>query len=494
MNTKQLRQKILDLAIRGKLVPQDPNDEPASVLLERVRAEKERLIKEGKIKRDKKDSAISRGDDKLHYGQLPQGWELAQIQDVCIVNPRNDVKDSVTVSFVPMALIDDGFSNCFTSQKRLWGEVKSGFTHFEEGDIGLAKITPCLENRKSVVFRGLTNYVGAGTTELHIFRPLCGSIIPEYLLWFFKTERFINGCIGAFSGAVGQQRVGKDHVATTFLPIPPVNEQIKIVEAIHSAFDIITEIENGKNSLAEAVITAKSKVLSLAVCGKLVPQDPNDEPASVLLDRIRAEREALIKAGKIKRNKNESTITRSDDNSYYENLPDGWITVPIDILFSVVGGGTPSTEKAEYWGEGIPWFSSADIDNNGNITTRRNVTQLGLDNSTTNVAPRGSVVVVTRVGLGKVAILNHDMCFSQDNQALIPRYSEAIDSRYLFNFMLNKMQTLKHYGRGTTILGITKKQLMDIRLWLPPIAEQRRIVDLVETAYNRLDSIVEILS
>jgi type I restriction enzyme S subunit len=169
-----VKKKILSLAIQGKLVPQNPADEPASVLLERIKA-----------MRGKGASAAARSDDSSHYPKVPEGWVAVRIQDVCRIYPRNDVQDAEVVSFVPMTLIDDGFSNHFTYQKRTWGEVKSGFTHFQEGDVGLAKITPCLENRKSVIFCGLINGTGAGTTELHIFFFFFNSVVPKYLLWFF---------------------------------------------------------------------------------------------------------------------------------------------------------------------------------------------------------------------------------------------------------------------------------------------------------------------
>ena len=174
---------------------------------------------------------------------------------------------------------------------------------------------------------------------------------------------------------------------------------------------------------------------------------------------------------------------------HYEQLPKGWAICSIEQLFSIVGGGTPSTTISEYWGEGTPWFSSADIDESGNISPRRFVTEHGIANSTTNVVPEGSVVVVTRVGLGKIAILNSQMCFSQDNQALIPKYSEVIYNRYLFHFLFNVMQSLKYSGRGTTILGITKKQLTDVILWLPPLSEQYRIVAAIESAFTAIDEI-----
>ena len=168
-----------------------------------------------------------------------------------------------------------------------------------------------------------------------------------------------------------------------------------------------------------------------------------------------------------------------------------WVALPVESLFLTVGGGTPTTSVSEYWGNGIPWFSSADIDDEGNIIPRRNVTPLGVENSTANIVPAGSVVVVTRVGLGKVAIINRDMCFSQDNQALIPRFPKLIDNRFLFYFIFNAMQTLKHSGRGTTISGITKKQLTDIVMLVPPLNEQRRIIEVINSAYVQLNEIAE---
>ena len=242
------KSKILSLAIRGKLVPQDPSDEPAAVLLERIRAEREQLTKAGKIKRGKNENSTISSCDNSHYEKIPNGWGISSIEDVFIINPRNAVDDDTNASFVPMTLLDEGFVNHFTFQERLWGTIKTGFTHFQNGDVGLAKISPCLENRKSAIFKGLLNGVGAGTTELHIFRSIqSDSILPEYLLWFFKSDQFISYCISAFAGAVGQQRVGKDHVAKALIPIPPVNEQKRIVSAIDAVLNQLERIAENIN-------------------------------------------------------------------------------------------------------------------------------------------------------------------------------------------------------------------------------------------------------
>jgi type I restriction enzyme S subunit len=237
------KSKIISLAICGQLVPQDPADEPASVLLERARIEREALEKSGKIKRGKGGDSGATVCDSSYYGKMPEGWTWVRVDDVFIINPRNYADDMVAASFVSMAMIDNGYTNRFEYQEKFWGEIKSGFTHFQDGDIGMAKITPCLENGKSVVFRGLVNGIGAGTTELHIFRQIVDSLIcPDYFLWFVKSASFINGCINAFTGTVGQQRVGKEFVANTLFPLPPLSEQRRIVATIQTVFEKLDRI------------------------------------------------------------------------------------------------------------------------------------------------------------------------------------------------------------------------------------------------------------
>lgn len=162
--------------------------------------------------------------------------------------------------------------------------------------------------------------------------------------------------------------------------------------------------------------------------------------------------------------------------------------VRLGDVFALIGGGTPSTNIAEYWGEGTPWFSSADIDAKGKITYRRCVTQIGVENSTTNILPANTVIVVTRVGLGKIAILPENMCFSQDMQALLAKDESFIYSRkYLYYQLVYIMETVKYQGQGTTISGITKKRLADVILYMPSIEEQQCIVARIEELFSQLD-------
>ena len=254
---QQTKTKILDLAIRGQLMPQNPDDEPASVLLERIRAEKEELIKRGKIKRDKKESIIFKGEDNSYYlstsdnksydvdvpFDIPDSWHWARLKDVFIINPRNKLNDDLDISFIPMPLIDDGYSGKHTAEVRQWKEVKTGFTHFAEGDVGVAKITPCFENRKSTVFMNLANGYGAGTTELHILRPI-GSILSQYLLAYLKSDYFVENGKQTFTGAVGQQRISKEYVENAYFPIPPKLEQERIIQMINTIFKYLNVISD----------------------------------------------------------------------------------------------------------------------------------------------------------------------------------------------------------------------------------------------------------
>ena len=174
--------------------------------------------------------------------EVPQGWELIALEEIFILNPKNEVDDETLAGFIPMALVDDGFCGSHSFEQELWKNIKKGFSHFQNGDIGIAKITPCFENRKSVIFKNLKNKYGAGTTELHILRTNNEYIFNEYVFWFIKTDTFIKEVINNFTGAVGQQRIGKEFIAETLIPIPPLNEQIKICRTINKLMKELDEI------------------------------------------------------------------------------------------------------------------------------------------------------------------------------------------------------------------------------------------------------------
>ena len=238
----KLKKSVLQEAIQGKLVPQNPNDEPASVLLKRIKEEKAKLFKEGKLKKkDLVDSVIFKGDDNKYYEkvgseinciddeipfEIPSSWQWVRLGKVTIVNPRNTISDEMSVGFIPMTNISPGYGNSIECEQRYWKDVKSGFTHIAEGDVAFAKITPCFQNRKSFIAANLPNGFAAGTTELNVLRPYDNTIDTRYLLWFLKSEYFISEA--KFKGTAGQQRVVTDYVLNRLFPLPPVKEQIRI--------------------------------------------------------------------------------------------------------------------------------------------------------------------------------------------------------------------------------------------------------------------------
>ena len=233
-----LRQTILNLAVRGKLVEQDPADEPTSELLKRIASEKARLVKAGEIRKPKIIPTISGGDVRF---PLPANWRWSYIAEIGVLSPRNDADDHVQSSFVPMPLIASGYGLTVRHRVRRWGEIKRGYTHFAEGDVGLAKITPCFENGKSAVFRNLTGGFGSGTTELHIVRPIF--VDPDHILIFLKCPHFIESGIPKMTGTAGQKRVPTDYFASSPFPLPPLAEQHRIVAKVNELMALCDRLE-----------------------------------------------------------------------------------------------------------------------------------------------------------------------------------------------------------------------------------------------------------
>ena len=467
MDTKKLRQKILDLAIRGKLVPQDPNDEPASVLLERIRAEKEQLIKEGKIKRSKKSAAT----DKSHYEnvpfEIPENWCWVEMSDIFLLNPKNDINDNVDGGFIPMACVCDGYSGEHTFITKQWGDIKKGFSHFQNGDIGIAKISPCFENRKSVIFSDLPNNIGSGTTELVVLRGII--VNTAFYLLLIKSDWYISEGTKYFKGVVGQQRVHKDIFTTLQVPMPPLREQQKIVDSVKKWFSAIDEIENGATELETVIKQVKSKILDLAVSGKLVPQDPNDEPAIELLKRINPAFEPC-------------------DNSHYENLPQGWTIVGLHSVAEIITGSTPSKLNAEYYNGDVPFYKPNDLDQGRHVRCASEyLSQQG--KSISRSIPCNSIAVCCIGSIGKCGFIEKEGVTNQQINTIVP--NDAIFPLYMYYFCNSStfIDELKSLSSAVTISIVNKSKLSTIQIPLPPIAEQKRIISVIEKLYSHLDMI-----
>ena len=476
MDTKKLRQKILDLAIRGKLVPQDPNDEPASVLIERIRAEKEQLIKEGKIKRSKKSAAT----DKSHYEnvpfEIPESWCWVEMSDIFLLNPKNDINDNVDGGFIPMACVCDGYSGEHTFITKQWGDIKKGFSHFQNGDIGIAKISPCFENRKSVIFSDLPNNIGSGTTELVVLRGII--VNTAFYLLLIKSDWYISEGTKYFKGVVGQQRVHKDIFTTLQVPMPPLREQQKIVDSVKKWFSAIDEIENGATELETVIKQVKSKILDLAVSGKLVPQDPNDESAIELLKRINPAFEPC-------------------DNSHYENLPfeepDGWCWATLGSIGKWQSGATPSRMRKDYYGGDIPWLKTGDLNDWYITDIPEYITQQALNETSVKLNPAGSILIAMYgATIGKIGILTMPATTNQACCACISH--NGIEQMYLFYYLLSHKEEFVHQGGGGAQPNISKEKIVETLIPIPPLSEQLRIIKAIEAIFNQIDTITAELS
>lgn len=236
---EDMKKSLLQEAIKGKLVEQRSEEGTGEELYTLIQKEKKKLIKEDKIKKQKALDEIK--EEEIPF-DIPKNWKWVRLGEIAELNPKNQLSDDLKVGFVPMALVEDGYRNKHTYEVKKWGDIKKGYTHFADGDIGIAKITPCFQNRKSVILNNLPNGHGAGTTELSIVRIYCNYLYSKYIFNLFKSHYFINGGVKSFSGTAGQQRIDKDYLRLLYIPLPPLAEQKRIVEKLEELLPLCDEL------------------------------------------------------------------------------------------------------------------------------------------------------------------------------------------------------------------------------------------------------------
>ena len=407
-----------------------------------------------------------------------------------------------------MQLIKDGMCNEFSFVVKKWKDIKKGYTHFADGDIGFAKITPCFENKKSAIFLNLKNGIGAGTTELFILRPYLKQIAREYIFYFLKRDDFIFNGVCCYKGAVGQQRVSSEFVRNTLIPIPPTNEQKLIVTQIHNLLEILGNIDTEKENFLEKISLAKSKLLDLAIRGKLLPQDVNDEPASKLLERIRKEKESASQSSKGKRKTADSYIFKGEDNLYYEkigtettciqdeipfDIPENWVWVRFDNFVKFKLGKTPDRANDDFWEDGkFSWVSISDMIPNSHIAkTKESVSQIAAQKVFNgNISPKGTLIMSFKLTVGRVSILDMN---AFHNEAIISIFPFVDDSNVVRDYLFYILPMISNSGeKRNAIKGITlnSNSLSKLLLPVPPLEEQKRIVDFITRANEQLDSMV----
>ena len=514
MNGKQLKNSILQWAIQGKLVPQDPNDEPASVLLERIREEKARLVKEKKIKKDKNESIIYRGEDNSYYEkfiatgevkcideeipfEIPQGWEWARFSTIINMSPTVSAEDDTDAAFMPMALINAGYSSGYSYETRKWSLIKTGFTKLAVGDIAFAKITPCFQNRKSFILADVPGKVAAATTELNVLRLYGQTLYAWYVLYFLKSDYFIKEA--KYKGTAGQQRVLSSYVQNKLFPIPPYNEQYRIIEKIQKIFPIVDKYEKSQKGLDElnAQIFDKlmKSILQETIQGKLVPQIVEEGTAQELLEQIRKEKQKLFKDGKLKKSTlTDSVIYKGDDNKYWEKkdktekditdeipfeIPDSWAWVRHNDLFDISGGSQPPKSKfIEREKEGyIRLFQIRDYGPNPQ--------PIYIPLSTASKISQKGDILLARYGasLGKVFFAEYG-AYNVALAKVIPLYeSPLIFPKYIFLYYCSSIYQNEIVNRSRCAqAGFNKEDLNSLLFPLPPLAEQYRIVEMYEKA------------
>jgi len=517
MNGKQLKNSILQWAIQGKLVPQDPNDEPASVLLEKIRAEKARLVKEGKIKKDKKESIIYRGEDNSYYEkfadgkvvciddeipfEIPESWTWGRLSYMVQINPKNYVDDNKEAAFIPMEKIEATYLSSYTYTVRKWREIKSGYTHFADGDVAFAKITPCFQNRKSMILKSLPNGIGAGTSELKVLRTYSDTISKEYLLFFLESPYFVEEAI--FKGTANQQRIISGYLENKLFPLPPLNEQRSIAEKIKNSLvnveryaklqDKLEYLNNNLNTFL------KKSILQEAIQGKLVPQDPNDEPASVLLQRIKEEKLRLVKEGKLKKKDVvDSIIYKGDDNKYYEQvgknliditdeipfeIPNNWIWASLSYVANIYTGNSISEteKKAKYTNVvGRYYIGTKDVGFDNKIFYNNGIAIPRKYEQEFRIAPKHSILMCIEGGSAgrKIAILNQDVCFGNKLCCFSPF---AGIERYIYYYLQSPSFIDMFNGNKTGIIGgVSIAKVKRILIPLPPQPELERIVAKID--------------
>ncbi len=472
MDTKKLRQKILDLAIHGKLVPQDPNDEPASVLLERIRAEKERLIKEGKIKRSRKSAKTS---DTHHYPQdvpfeVPKGWVWTTLEEITSKigsgsTPKGSNYSEEGIPFFRSQNVyneglvyeDIKFISDATHQLMIGTEVHSKdlLLNITGGSLGRCAIVPA------------DFQIGNVSQHVCIIRSILvlSSYVHTFILSpFFKKTMNITGS--------GREGLPKYNLEKMFLPIPPLKEQERIIKEIEHWFTFIDTIEQSKVNLQTAIKQTKNKILDLAIHGKLVPQDPNDEPASELLKRINPKAQITC------------------DNEHSEKLPQNWTLAKGKNIFAPMKSTKPKDKEFQY----------IDIDS---IDNRRQIIRKIKTIQTKNAPSRASrftqkndvVFSMVRPYLRNIAKVANDNCIASTGFYVCSSISQILNSDYCYYLMTSDyvVNGLNQFMKGDNSPSINKGHIDNWLFALPPLVEQQRIVQKIETLFSVLDNIQEAL-
>ena len=516
MNGKQLKNSILQWAIQGKLVPQDPNDEPASVLLDKIRQEKERLIKEKKIKRDKNASIIYRGEDNSYYEKLlatgevkcideevpfeiPQGWEWCRLGEISTYAQK---KRKINASNADTQLwgldLEDIEKGGRLLNIKTVGERKAigDKTVFNRGDILYSKLRPYLL-KILVAPEG-----GICTPEIIPF-TCYGNICKDYIVSFLKSP-YVDDYINSATFGVKMPRVSTETMTSLLVPLPPLSEQFRIDTKAKELMPYIDEYGKAQDKLnklnEELSYTIRKSILQEAIQGKLVPQIAEEGTAQELLEQIKTEKQKLVMEGKLKKSAlNDSVIFRGDDNKYYEQIgkkclditelipfeiPNSWTWARMGQIGDWGAGSTPQRSNQDYYGGNILWLKTGELNNGVICDTEERITQRAFQECSLRMNKIGDVLIAMYgATIGKLAIVGKELT---TNQACCGCTPYIVYNWFLFYFLMASRDTFIKKGEGGAQPNISRVKLVEHLIPLPPLNEQKRIVERIETLFEQL--------
>jgi type I restriction enzyme, S subunit len=493
----KMRELVLELAVQGKLSEQR-TAEAHEPTWRKLAAQLDAL------------SSASNSDIEPPF-EIPSWWRWTTLERLGDTKPRNIAPDSAKSSFVPMTLIPAEYGQNARHEERPWGEIKKGYTHFKNGDVVMAKITPCFENGKSAVMNDLTSGFGAGTTELHVFRRTCEGVLPEFVILYLKTRGFITRGIPRMTGSAGQKRVPSDYFARSPFPLPPLAEQKRIVAKVDELMALCDRLEAQQQErqsrhadLARASLARfaaaptpanlhflfhssfsihpsdlRKSILTLAVQGKLVPQDPKDEPAESLTP---------------------SRVTKSASSKGERDapftLPGSWKWMQLGQIGELINGDRSKNypNKAEYVAEGVAWINTGHIEPDGTLSTdsMHYITRKKFDSLRSGKVRPGDLVYCLRgATLGKTAIITQFDEGAVASSLVIIRLSSGVDRRFAYRVLTSPLgrEQIFQFDNGSAQPNLSANNVKKYWIPIPPLAEQRRIVAKVDQLMALVDEL-----
>ena len=507
MTPEQLKASILQRAMEGKLVPQDPNDEPASELLKRIKAEKEKLIKEGKIKRDKNETEIFLGDDGLHYEKLPDGsvkqidvpyeipesWEWGRLSSVVtLINGdrgKNYPSKDKLFSEGDIPFVNAGnINNNLIIQDNLLYLSQSQYDALGSGKLQYGDIVYCI--RGSLGKNGLfTMPKGAIASSLIILRIIGDkSLNTDYFLSYLNSELCKNEIL-KFDNGTAQPNLSGQNLSKFLIPIPPFEEQLRISSMIKKALVLVNKYTTRYQMLNTLNRTFPEKlrksILQYAMQGNLVPQDATDEPVEVLLEKIREEKQKLFAEGKLQKKDLQESIIYEGDDSSYKHIPKSWVLTTLGNVGFWRSGATPSRSNPLYFGGDIPWLKTGDLNDGYIYHIPENITALALKETSVKLIPSDSVLIAMYgATIGKIGILTFPATTNQACCACTPY--NILNNQYLFWYLRFSRDKFIEMAEGGAQPNISKEKIVGFPIALPPIREQRKIVNKIECLIDKV--------